>query len=100
MPNEKQACVICGVKLTNPIMLGEAAEKAWAKKHGYDGYQWRECKSSVSAALKNVREELLEPDPSPEMFPDSVKFFTCMKHTGKEFSMGEEAESNQDKEDD
>lgn len=93
-------CVICGMELKNPIMLGETAPKAWAKKNGYDGYQWRECKDSVIATLKNAREELLEPDPHPDMFPDSVKFFTCMKHTGKEFdTAGESAEPYEDEED-
>lgn len=92
-------CVICGVELQRAIMLGETAPKGWAKKHGYDGYQWRECKSSVTAILKNVREDLLEPDPHPIMFPDSVKFFTCMKHTDRNFdTVGEAEEENQDKE--
>lgn len=100
MSNEKQACVICGVKLTKPIMLGETATKAWAKKNGYDGYQWRERRCAVIDTLKTIREELLEPDPHPDMFPDSVKFFTCMKHTGKEFdTAGEVAEPNEDEED-
>ncbi len=92
-------CVICSFKLQNPIMLGETAPKAWAKKNGYDGFQWRERKESVMAALKNAREVLLELDQS-ELFPDSVKFFTCMKHTGKEFdTVGEVAEPNEDEED-
>ncbi len=91
-------CVICGLELKNPIMLGETASKAWAKKNGYDGFQWRERKGSVMA-LKNAREELLESDPS-EVFPNSVKFFTCIKHTGKEFdTVGEATESNEDGED-
>lgn len=90
-------CVICEIELKKLIMLGETAPKAWAKKNGYDGYQWREIKSRVVAILQGANTELLEPDPS-EMFPDSVKFFTCMKHTGKAFTMGEESEPNQDKE--
>lgn len=98
MSNTKQ-CVICGMELQNPIMLGETASKAWAKKNGYDGFQWRERKEHVMATLKNAREELLELDPS-ELFPESVKFFTCIKHTGKEFTMGEKSEPNEDKEDD
>ena len=98
--SDENKCVICELKLENPIMLGETAPKAWAKKNGYDGFQWRERKESVMAALKNVREELLESDPHPDMFPDSVKFFTCMKHTGREFdTAGEEAEPSEDKED-
>jgi len=98
MLNENK-CVICNVELKNPIMLGETASKAWAKKNGYDGFQWREHKKLVMAALKNAREELFEPDPS-ELFPESVKFFTCMKHTGKEFDTVGEAETNEDEEDD
>lgn len=92
----KKECVVCGAELKNPIMLGETASKAWAKKNGYDGFQWRERKENVIAALKNAKEELLEPDPS-ELFPESVKFFTCMKHTDKNFdTVGEVAEVNED----
>ena len=80
-------------------MLGETAPKGWAKKNGYDGFQWRERRGSVIGALKNARKELLESDPS-ELFPDYVTFFTCMKHTGKEFDcVGEAAEPNEDEED-
>ncbi len=98
MSSEKQACVICGIKLIKPIMLGEAAPKAWAKKNGYDGYQWREDKNKVIDELKGVKMELLEPY-DHGFGSDSVTFFTCMKHTGKEFSMSEEPETNQDEED-
>ena len=98
--SSENKCVSCEVELKKPIMLGETAPKAWAKKNGYDGFQWRERKVTVMATLKNVKEELLEPDPSPDMFPDSVKFFTCMKHTGKEFdTAGEAAEPSEDEED-
>jgi len=97
MSDEKQACVICGVKLTKPVMLGESAAKTWAKKSGYDGYQWREDRNRVMAILRDVKAELLEPY-DHGFGADSVTFFTCMKHTGKEFTMGEEPESNQDEE--
>ncbi len=93
-------CVICAIELKNPIMLNQSAPKAWAKKNGYDGFQWRERKESVLVALKNAKEELLEPAPI-KYFPDSITFFTCMKHTGKEFdTVGEAEVDNQDKEDD
>ena len=99
MSSEKQACVICGVELTKPIMLGEDAPKAWAKKNGYDGYQWREDKDRVIAILKGAKTELMEPY-DHGFGADSITFFTCMKHTGKEFTESEEAEPNQDEEDD
>lgn len=89
-------CVICGVELQKPIMLGETAPKGWAKKHGYDGYQWRQIKSNVLAILKDARQELLEPSPI-KYFPDSVTFFTCMTHTDSNFdTVGEVAEVNED----
>ncbi|KKL75034.1 hypothetical protein LCGC14_2058900 [marine sediment metagenome] len=91
-------CLICEVELKKPVMIGEAAPKGWAKKNGYDGYQWNELKDKVLACLKNARVELLEP--SPNWSDDYVMFFTCMKHTGKEFdTAGEEAEPNEDEED-
>ncbi len=89
-------CVICEVELKKPIMLGETAPKAWAKKNGYDGFQWRESRKSVLVVIKNARKELLESDPI-KYFPDSVTFFTCMKHTDKKFdTVGEAAEVNED----
>ncbi len=91
-------CVICEVELKKPIMLGETAPKAWAKKNGYDGYQWNELKSRVLACLNHVKVELLEP--SLNWGDDYVTFFTCMKHAGKEFDVaGEAAEPNEDEED-
>lgn len=93
---ETKCCIICGIELKKPIMLGEAVPKRWAKKHGYDGYQWRELKERVLATFSNINEELMESDPA-KFFPDSVIFFTCMKHTGKEFdTAGEAAEVNED----
>lgn len=89
-------CVICSVELQKPIMLGETAPKGWAKKHGYDGYQWSQCKDIALAILKDAREELFESSPTVH-FPDSVTFFTCMKHTDKNFdTVGEAAEVNED----